>query len=101
MFFESFLHVGDVIVRRKDTSHTRIQLIEPLVGEMRVAQIFDPRKPAAKLLWRGVCGAEESISSLSSSREAEVGCSRSDIVGFVTLGPRSSPIVCGHTSSAA
>ena len=40
---KSFLHKGDVIVRRQDTSRTRIQVVEPFVGHMRVAQAFDAR----------------------------------------------------------
>ena len=40
---ESFLHVGDVVVRRQDTSRTCVSLVEPLVGDMRVAQVFDFR----------------------------------------------------------
>ena len=37
---ESSLHV---VVRRQDTSRTRVQVIKPLVGDKRVAQVFDPR----------------------------------------------------------
>ena len=33
---KSFLHVGDVVVRRQDTSRTRIQVVEPFVAHMRV-----------------------------------------------------------------
>ena len=40
---KSFLHVGDVVVRRQDTSRTWVHLVEPFVGDMRVAQVFDPR----------------------------------------------------------
>ena len=40
---ESLLHVGDVIVRRQVTSRTRVWVVELLVGDMRVAQVFDPR----------------------------------------------------------
>ena len=38
---ESFLHVGDVIVRRQDTSRARVQVVKPLVGDLRVTQVFD------------------------------------------------------------
>ena len=38
-----FLHVGSVIVRRQDTSRACVQVVEPLVGDLRVAQVFDPR----------------------------------------------------------
>ena len=34
---ESFLHVGNVVVRRQDTSCARVQVVEPLVGDLRVA----------------------------------------------------------------
>ena len=34
---KSFLHIGDVVVRRQDTSRARIQVVEPLVGDVRVA----------------------------------------------------------------
>ena len=37
----SFVHVGNVIVRRQDTSRARVQVVEPLVGDLRVAQDFD------------------------------------------------------------
>ena len=40
---KSFMHVGDVVVRRQDTARRRVQVIEPLVGEVRVAQVFDSR----------------------------------------------------------
>ena len=38
---DSFLHVGNVVVRRQDTSRARVQVVEPLVGDLRVAQVFD------------------------------------------------------------
>ena len=34
---------GDVVVRRQDTSRTRVQVREPLLGDVRVAQVFDSR----------------------------------------------------------
>ena len=34
---KSLLHIGDVVMRRQDTSRARVQMIEPLVGDMRVA----------------------------------------------------------------
>ena len=37
---KSFLHVGDVVVRRQDT---HVLVTEPLVGNARVAQVFDSR----------------------------------------------------------
>ena len=40
---ESFLHVGDVVVQRQDTPSARVQVIKPLVGDVRVAQIFISR----------------------------------------------------------
>ena len=40
---KSFLHVGDVVVRRQDTSRERVQVVEPFVGDLRVAQVFNPR----------------------------------------------------------
>ena len=39
---ESFLHVGDVIVRREDTSRARVQVVKPLVGDLGVAQVLNP-----------------------------------------------------------
>ena len=47
---ESFLHVGNAVVRRQDTPRARVQVVEPFVGHMRVVQVFDPTR-----LWRGVC----------------------------------------------
>ena len=40
---ESFLHIGNVIVRHQDTSRARVQVVEPLVGDTLVAQVVDPR----------------------------------------------------------
>ena len=33
---ESFLHVGDVVKRHEDTARTLVQVVEPLVGDLRV-----------------------------------------------------------------
>ena len=38
---ESFLHIGNVVVRRQDTSRARVQAAEPFLGDLRVAQVFD------------------------------------------------------------
>ena len=90
---ESFLHTDDVVVRRQDTSRPRVQAVEPFVGDLRVAQVFDSchslpdtfgeefvrrlsrvrsvnRKSCAwscGALSRPFRGPEKSISSLSSS----------------------------------
>ena len=37
---QSSLHVGDVIV--EDTSRTRVKVVEPLLGDLRVAQVLNP-----------------------------------------------------------
>ena len=39
---KSFLHIGDVVVRRQDTSRARVQVVEPLVGDMSVAKVLNP-----------------------------------------------------------
>ena len=39
---ESLLHVGDVVVRCEDAARTRVQVIKPFVGDMRVTQILNP-----------------------------------------------------------
>ena len=39
---ESFLDIGDVVVRRQDTSRARVQVVKPLVGDMSVAQVLNP-----------------------------------------------------------
>ena len=113
---ESFLNVGDVIVRRQDTSRTRVHVVMPLVGGLSVAQVLNPgyllpgtrdrsvsRESCAwnVAMSRLFRGAEKSMSSLSSSWEAELGCSRDAMVGFATPGPCSLPNVCCHASSAA
>ena len=36
-----FLHVGNAVVRRQDTSRARVEVVEPLVGNLRVAQVSD------------------------------------------------------------
>ena len=111
---ESLLHTGNVVVRRQDTSRARVQVVEPCVGDLRVAQVFDSchllpatfgeecssdarvesdQKNRGSCAWG--CGAlsrlfrdaEKSMSSLSSSWEAELGCSRDEMVPFVTAGP--------------
>ena len=38
---KSFLNIGDVVVRRQETSRARVQVVEPLVGDRLVAQVFD------------------------------------------------------------
>ena len=38
---KSFLHIGVAIVRRQDTSRAHVQVVEPLVGDLRVAQVLD------------------------------------------------------------
>ena len=40
---KSFLHVGDVAVRREDTSRASIQVIEPLLRDLSVTEILNPR----------------------------------------------------------
>ena len=47
---ESLLHIGDAVVRRQDTARTRVQVTEPLAGDVRVAQVFDSRNLLAKLV---------------------------------------------------
>ena len=39
---ESSLRAGDVVIRRGDTARTRVQVVEPLVGDMRVTQVLSP-----------------------------------------------------------
>ena len=50
---ESFLNVGDAVVRRQDTSRARVQVTEPLVGDVRVtpdsSPISQPWKPRLEL----------------------------------------------------
>ena len=36
---ESFLNIGDVVVRRQDTSRARVQVLKQLVGDMSAAQV--------------------------------------------------------------
>ena len=40
---KSFLHVGDAVVRRQDTSRTCVQVVEPRVRDVRVTRVLDPR----------------------------------------------------------
>ena len=40
---KSLLHVGDVVEWRKDTPSARVQVIKPLMRDMRVTQVFDSR----------------------------------------------------------
>ena len=39
---ESFLNIGNVVVRRQDTSRARVQVVKPLVGDLNVAQVLNP-----------------------------------------------------------
>ena len=39
---QSSLNITHVIVRRQDTSRARVQMAEPFVGDVRVAQVLDP-----------------------------------------------------------
>ena len=67
---ESLLHVGDVVVRREGTARTRVQVVKPLVGEMRVTQILNP----CHLLPRsfGVQSVSQSSQSGSVRQQAEL-----------------------------
>ena len=38
---KSLLDVGDVVMRSRDTSRTRVQVVKPLVGDLSVALVFD------------------------------------------------------------
>ena len=35
---EFFLHIGNVVMRRQNTSHTGVQMVKPVVGDLRVAR---------------------------------------------------------------
>ena len=39
---ETFLNVGNMSVRREDTSRACVQVVEPLVGDLSVAQVLNP-----------------------------------------------------------
>ena len=39
---KSFLHVGDVIARREDNSRRRVQVVEPPVADLSMAQVLNP-----------------------------------------------------------
>ena len=39
---QSFLHVGDAVLRCQDTSTARVQVVKPLVGDLSVAQVLNP-----------------------------------------------------------
>ena len=43
LFCRVFLHIGNVVVRRHDTPRARVQVVEPVVGDLRVAQLFNSR----------------------------------------------------------
>ena len=38
---ESLPNFGNVVARRQDTSHTRVQVVKTFVGDLQVAQVFD------------------------------------------------------------
>ena len=38
---KSLLDVGDVVMRRQDTSRTVVQVVQPFVGDLRITQVFD------------------------------------------------------------
>ena len=40
-FVKSLLDVGDVVMRRQETSRTSIQVEKPSVGDWRMTQVFD------------------------------------------------------------
>ena len=53
---KSLLHVGGVVVWRQDPPRTRVQMMKPLVGDVRVAHVFDSRgcfgrRPTATASW--------------------------------------------------
>ena len=66
LFSKSFLHVGNVVVRRQDTARARVQVLEPLVRDLRVAQVFN----SCHLL-PGTCGEECVLQTLESSPISE------------------------------
>ena len=39
----SLFCIGNVVVRRQDTSRARVQVVEAFVGDLRVTQVFNPR----------------------------------------------------------
>ena len=109
---ESFLHSGNVSVRCQDTSRARVQvhhLLETCVWHPSSILVTCCQAPLEKSVFfrclsrvrsvsRESCawscgalsrlfrGAEKSMSSPSSSWEAEPGCSRDAMVGFATHG---------------
>ena len=36
-----FLHVGDVVLRRQDTTRTGVQVVKPVVEDLSMTQVFD------------------------------------------------------------
>ena len=71
---KSFLHVGDVVVRRQDTSRTRVHVMEPLVGDLRMAQVFDTRNLLpSSINWRGVCSSDVRVEFCQSTVKAALG----------------------------
>ena len=65
--FQSFLHVGDEVVRRQDTSRARVQVIEPLVGDKSSIHVTCCQAPLERsVLFRRLSrllrGADESLS---------------------------------------
>ena len=56
--FRSLLHVGDVVVWRQDTARTRVQVVEPLVGDACVARVFDSCDLLRSSFGRVVCSSD-------------------------------------------
>ena len=61
---ESLLDVGDVVVRRQDTSHARVQVVKPLVGDTHILDSFD--------LLPGTLGGERVLQTPETSPTSEL-----------------------------
>ena len=70
---KSFLHVGDVVVRRQDTSRKRVQVVEPHVRDVRVTRVLDPRHLLPRRPRRGACSSGALVESYRTTMKAALG----------------------------
>ena len=54
---KSLLDVGDVVTRRQDTSRAHVQVVEPLVEDLRMAQVSDSCHLLPGSFGEGVCSS--------------------------------------------
>ena len=73
------MHIGNAVVRRQDTLRARVQVVEPFVGDMRVAQVFDSRHLLPRTFGEELCSIRPpELSPISSPRKLRLELRRTE-----------------------